>query len=376
MLKNKNLLLFSLTSFFTDISSEMIIPLIPIALTLMGAPYFAIGILEGISEFIANILKLYSGYLSEKLDRKKLVIFGYSFSFFSKSLFPLSLFLRLPGFIYTGRILDRIGKGIRTSPRDAILADSLRDKDIGKGMGIHRSFDTIGALIGSLSAFLILFYYKDKIFYVFLVALLPAFLGILFLLFIEDLKSFKKHEKISFEIEDKKFYAALFLAGLTNFSVSFFILNLSKRGFSAKEIMFFYFIFNVFYAITSFISGILFDKATKKGYMFGLTFLFLLLAQLSGYFKPNILGVSSLILYGLFLGFYDVIFKSFIKNKKGKTGVKYGALNFAVGSSSFLSNISVGLFSSIIGIQKAFLAEFFVSLLLISLSSLIYRKKL
>ena len=151
----KNVIALGITSFFTDVSSEMILALLPLFLVALGAGKAAIGLIEGIAEFTASILKIFSGWISDKLQKRKLlVVLGYSLSTISK---PFIAVAGNWGQVLVVRFLDRVGKGVRTSPRDALIADSVEPGERGKSFGFHRMMDTSGAVVGTLLASLFLF---------------------------------------------------------------------------------------------------------------------------------------------------------------------------------------------------------------------------
>ena len=201
---NKNIWLFSLTSFLTDASSEIIFPILPLLLTILGASMLDIGIVEGLSEFLSNFLRIFSGDLADKLKAKPLIIGGYLTSAISKSLYISSIVLNTWFFVLLGRSLDRVGKAIRSPGRDALLSLSVKKEKTGLAFGIHRTADTLGALVGSL--FVLWFFYKfgsneSSIKHLIIIALIPAFLAIVPLLFVfeppRDLKLTKKEQDIS-----------------------------------------------------------------------------------------------------------------------------------------------------------------------------------
>ena len=176
-----NVLILGLVSLFTDISSEMIYPLLPLFLTtvLGGGPAF-LGVIEGVAESTASLLKLVSGILSDRLPgRKKLVLAGYTISSLAR---PLTAVALTPLAVLFIRFADRVGKGIRTSPRDALIADSVDPAIRGKAFGFHRSMDHAGALIGPLIATLLLTWYSVDIRTVFWLAAIPGGVAVLLII--------------------------------------------------------------------------------------------------------------------------------------------------------------------------------------------------
>ena len=158
----KNIWWLSATSFLTDVSSEMIFPILPIFLkNVLGAPFIVIGLIEGVAEGLGSILKYFSGYLSDKIRKRKgLTIIGYALSASSKFIFAIANSSLI---VLAARTLDRTGKGIRTAPRDALIAESVDPKERGKYFGIHRASDTAGAVLGTLIAIVILYLLENNI---------------------------------------------------------------------------------------------------------------------------------------------------------------------------------------------------------------------
>ena len=176
----RNIILLGLTSLLTDISSEMVYPLIPFFLTAtLGAGPAALGLIEGIAESVASILKLFSGMASDRFRKKRVfAIFGYGTSTVGKAVLYLASSWSV---VFGGRLLDRIGKGIRTAPRDALIAESAVPGQAGRAFGLHRAMDTLGAAIGVVIAYAFLVHTPGDYSTVFLWSILPAALGVLLL---------------------------------------------------------------------------------------------------------------------------------------------------------------------------------------------------
>ncbi|MFH0838099.1 MAG: MFS transporter, partial [Patescibacteria group bacterium] len=179
----KNVFRLGLTSFFTDLSSEMIFPVLPIFLTsVLGANMAVIGLIEGVAESAATILKLISGWVSDKFGKKKpLIVAGYSFSAVTKPLLALTTHWWQ---VLVIRIADRVGKGIRTAPRDALIAASVPQNKRGAKFGLHRTMDTAGAVAGTLVSFLLLQRYLGDAFkIIFLLSAIPGAIAVAVLVF-------------------------------------------------------------------------------------------------------------------------------------------------------------------------------------------------
>ena len=173
-----NVLVLGATSLLTDVSSEMIFALLPFFMVdVLGAEMVVVGLIEGAAETTASLLRVFSGWLSDKMRRRKpLTVLGYSTSAILK---PLFAFATSPVHVFIVRILDRVGKGVRTAPRDALIADSVEAKVRGKAYGFHRSMDTLGAVIGPLTAFLLfpILWYRG----VFLASVFPGMAAVVLL---------------------------------------------------------------------------------------------------------------------------------------------------------------------------------------------------
>jgi len=260
-----NVILLSLTSLLTDISSEIITPLIPLFIASLGASGLIIGILGGLSDSVASIFHLFSGYWSDKTGkRKQFIIMGYSASAVAK------LFMSLATswiHIFIFRPIERIGKGIRDAPRDAVLAETTPKSVHGKIFGINRAFDRTGAIIGSLLAiaFLIVGFSYNKIFFI---ASLIAFISIIPLLFVKEKKI--RPKKVSLKVSLKKlptnlrlFILVSTIFALASFSYMFFILKAAQH-FSAVIAIALYLLSNLLFEIFATPAGILADKIGKK----------------------------------------------------------------------------------------------------------------
>lgn len=180
-----NIIILGMVSLLTDISTEMVYPLLPLFLTTrLGATPAVVGLIEGIAESLASLLKVFSGYLADLFGRKKpLAILGYGSSTVGK------VVLYLAGswpVVLAARVIDRFGKGVRTAPRDALIADSSTPETRGRAYGLHRAMDTLGAAVGVLLAYYFITAYKGDYGRVFLWAMVPAFLGVAVLFFARE----------------------------------------------------------------------------------------------------------------------------------------------------------------------------------------------
>jgi MFS family permease len=264
----RNILSIGFVSLFTDISSEMVYPLIPDLVKAAGGGAAALGLIEGIAESSSQILKGFSGYWSDKIAKRKPIVFlGYLLSTLAKPLLGLShLWQMVLGF----RFLDRFGKGIRTSPRDALLADSTGEQKMGQWFGLHRMMDTLGAVLGPLLAMLLLAQ-GLQISHIFFWAVLPAGLGLLIIQFlvkeVPPARSGQEKFKLEFRGLNKIYHRFLFVScvfGLGAFSNTFLILRAKDFGFALKSLPLLYLVFNLVSALSSLPAGMLSDRLGRK----------------------------------------------------------------------------------------------------------------
>ena len=360
---SKNVFVLGLVSFLNDVASEMIYPVVPIFLTsVLGAPVAIVGLIEGIAESTASILKVVSGWLSDKwLKRKPFVVVGYSVSAISKIL--LSLAFSWP-FVLFARFVDRFGKGTRTSVRDALIAESSVNSVRGRSFGFHRALDTLGAVVGPLIALLAIHFLDNNFRLIFFLAFIPACIGILLLLFF--VKERKKEANpspalnLSWRNLDPSFKIFLlisFVFALGDSSDAFLILRAQNLGLSVILVVALYVLFNFTYAIFSMPAGIISDKVgPKKVLLAG----FLLFSAVYLFFG---LAHSSLFLwllfpvYGMYMALTEGVSKAYISNlvPQEKTGTAFGIYQTTIGLCTFFASLIAGLLWTYIGVGAPFI---------------------
>ena len=315
----RNVFILGLVSLFTDLSSQMVFPLIPLFLiTVLSTGAYAVGIVEGAAETTASLLKVVSGYWSDKIKRRKpFVLFGYSLSAITK---PLFAFANIWSFVLFVRVIERIGKGLRTAPRDAIVAESSDESVRGKAYGFHRAMDGIGSVSGAALAFLLLpiLGYRN----IFLFAFIPGIIAVFVILFIKEKKTPAKEQetkeisiKLSFKelsMNLKLFIIVSSIFALGHFGYAFLLLRAVDIGLTDYMAILLYVLFYISYTVCAIPSGILSDKIGRKpvlraGYLiFGITSLGLV-------FTSNIYSILLLfVTYGIFYAMIDGAQRAFV----------------------------------------------------------------
>ena len=269
-----NIIFLGLVSFFADISSEMVYPIIPLYLTAaFGATPLLVGFIEGIAESLASLLKVYSGYLTDKYQKKKPVAFiGYATGLIYK--IALLVSTSWTG-ILISRIIDRIGKGIRTSPRDVMVSESAKETDRGQAFGIHKALDMLGSAIGIILSYFILLRFKDNTSsykLIFIISIIPAVIALLMFLFIKEKNTvYPQKERTGFlnkfkNLDQKlKMYLLIsMIFTLGNSSNSFLLLRANTAGFDATSVILLYFIYNVTASLLAIPFGRMSDRFGRK----------------------------------------------------------------------------------------------------------------
>jgi len=355
----KNVIGISLVSFFNDIASEMIYPIVPIFLTtVLGAPVTIVGLIEGIAESTASILRVFSGWFSDKFkNRKPFMVAGYALSALSKLLIAISLHWSV---VMGGRFLDRFGKGVRTSARDALLAENCDASCRGRVFGFHRAIDTMGALVGPLVALVLLQMFNDNIRLIFFLAVIPAVVGVILLIaFVKDIRKEQntvdavppslRGVKLSRDFKIFLLVSAVFAVG--NSSDAFLILRAQNLGFSLGLTIVVYTVFNAAYALTSFPAGILSDRiGQKKVLLYGFC-LFAVIYSLFGIVTEAVYLWILFPLYGLYMALTEGIGKAYISHLTDKdyAGTTYGIYQTLIGIMTFFSSLIAGFLWKYIG---------------------------
>ena len=324
-----NVIILGIASFLTDISTEMVYPLLPLYLTSarIGASPAIVGLIEGLAESTASLLRVFSGYWSDRLQqRKSLAITGYTFSLIGKYFLYISTTWPL---VLVGRLTDRFGKGIRTAPRDALIADSSDPEHRGNAFGLHRALDTAGASVGVAVAYLLFVSQRDSFTSIFLASLFPAALGIGVLFFARE-KLKPRAAVIAARSREpwwrgvgarwrtldrrlKLFLVIVFIFALGNSSNEFLLLRAGNLGVDNATVILMYLAYNVVYALVSWPAGRLSDRVGRKsllvvGYLtYGIVYFGFAIAsslQLWGLFAT----------YGIYVAMTEGVEKAFVSD--------------------------------------------------------------
>ena len=360
---NPNVFFLGLVSFLTDVSSEMIFTLLPLFLfNVLHAPTTIIGLIEGAAESIASLVRIFSGWLSDRLGKRKfLTILGYGLSTFAK---PFMYIVTTWSLAFGVRFADRVGKGIRTAPRDALVADSLTPEQRGKGFGLHRAMDTFGAAVGIISAVIVVFLWqgenwaltRDTYQQLVLIGAIPAVLALFIFFFVrepkrETLGGTPRTAKLGgllsgFDKRFKLFLGITFLFTLGNSSDAFLILRAQNLGNPVLYILLMLVLFNFVYASISTPAGILSDKLGRKriillGWLvYALVYLGFALVSPSASWQLWLLFA----LYGLYYGLAEGVARAFVADlvPAERRGTAYGLFHGVVGITLLPASLIAG----------------------------------
>lgn len=361
-----NVILLGLVSFFSDISAEMVYPIIPLYLTsAFGATPALIGLIEGIAESLASLLKVFSGYITDKWGKKKPIAFvGYATGLVYKIAL---IFAGSWGGILGARVIDRVGKGIRTAPRDVMVCDSADGNNLGKAFGVHKALDMAGSAVGIFLSYLLLqnaattAAYKE----LFSISIIPAILGLLMFLFIKEKRThvamnkrepfWQNIKKLDGQLKLYLFVALLFTLG--NSSNAFLLLRAKSVGFADNQVILLYLVFNVIASILSIPLGRLSDRVGRKkllvsGYIvFSIVYLGFALAS------SQVTILLSFILYGFYSAMITGVERAYIAeiSPKDLKGTMLGLHSTIVGIALLPASLIAGLLWDGFGASSPFL---------------------
>ncbi len=364
----RTVLLVSFVSFFTDIASEMLYPVMPVYLQSIGFSVLLIGILEGVAEATAGLSKGYFGNYSDKLgSRVPFVRWGYTLSAISKPLLALFTF---PLWVFFARTMDRLGKGVRTGARDAMLSDESTKANKGKVFGFHRALDTAGAAVGPFAALIYLYFYPGQYKLLFIIAVVPGIIAIALTFLLKD-KQKSVSEKRSpgffaflsyWKLSSKHFkllVAGLLAFTLFNSSDAFLLLSIKSKGFSDTYMIGVYIFYNLIYALLSFPIGILADKfGLARTLIMGL-FVFALVYLFMGFALVTWQFIVLFGFYALYAASTEGVSKALISNiaAKDKTATAIGFYTSFASIFTMLASSLAGLIWYTLGMKMMFLVS-------------------
>jgi MFS family permease len=368
----KNILALGFTSFLTDVSSEMILSLLPLFLTALGAGKAVIGLIEGIAEFTASTLKTFSGWISDRIQKRKLlVIVGYTFSTITK---PFIAVANNWGQVLVVRFLDRVGKGVRTSPRDALIAESIETHERGRAFGFHRMMDTMGAVVGTLLASLFLFVFTryfqmETVFQyrtIFWIALIPGIMSVLTLIFFVKEPKFTEAKRKLFSLRAAlprhfvRFLMVVAVFELVHFSYALFILRAADLGVAIPLIPIIYLVYNLVYAGFAMPAGQLADRFGKKRLLSMGYFLFGLMCLGFAFASSSWHAWALFVVFGLAVAIVDTIPRAMVPEMVSSEvrGTAYGIYHMVIGvldlPASFIAGLLWDIFGKVTGAAVAF----------------------
>ncbi len=362
----RTVLLVSFVSFFTDIASEMLYPVMPVYLQSIGFSVLLIGILEGMAEATAGLSKGYFGNYSDKLgSRVPFVRWGYTLSAISK---PLMAVFTFPLWVFFARTLDRLGKGVRTGARDAILSDESTKENKGKIFGFHRALDTAGAAVGPLAALVFLYYYPAQYKWLFIIAVVPGIIAIALTFLLKDKQQNVISKKspgffsfLSYWKQSSKHYKTLVIGLLAftlfNSSDAFLLLSIKSKGFSDTYMIGIYIFYNLVYAVLALPVGILADKfGLARTLIFGLV-VFAIVYVSMGFALVSWQFFVLFGFYGLYAAASEGISKALISNiaEKDKTATAIGFYTSFASIFTMLASSLAGLIWYTLGMKTMFI---------------------
>jgi MFS family permease len=368
-------------SMFMDISSEMIHALLPVYMvTVLGTSALAVGVIEGIAEATASITRIFSGALSDWLGKRKLLAaLGYGLAAFTKPIFPLAASVQ---WLIAARFIDRIGKGIRGSPRDALVADIAPAHLRGASFGLRQALDTVGAFLGPLIAIGLMWLTADHFTSVFWIAVIPAFLSLaLIIVAVREPERPRDLRQVRMPLSRRElsqlgrpFWWVVAIAAvfsLARFSEAFLVLRAQSIGMPLMLVPSVLVVMNIAYSLSAFPIGILSDHVGRVTLLiFGL--LLLLGADLVLAFTTGVVGLAGgVILWGLHMGFTQGLLAALVADTAPAElrGTAFGMFNLITGLALLAASVIAGALWDQVGPQGTFLAG--AALTLLTLAGLI-----
>jgi MFS family permease len=370
----KNVFFLGLVSFFNDFSNEMIQSVMPVFLSVvLNVSPMSIGLIEGVADAVASFMRIFSGWFSDKIGKRKMpALFGYSLSVSTRPFFALaSTFTQ----VFSLRIIDRMGKGFREAPRDALLVESANHEDLGKSFGYQRAIDALGGTLGPIAAFLILpmlSFTDNKYEILFFIAFAVGLLSIISFHFVKEIP---RSDKNPLPKLNREFFAgnknftlflmAVFIFGLGTLPIVLMLLRPIDLGLALTSVPLVYFLYKIVFVSTAVPLGKLADKIGERIIISG-GLLVAIIAYFILAFSDSIVSVMvAFALFGIYSSATDGIERALAAKliNKELLGTGEGLLNAAVGISSLFAGFIGGGLWTIYGSEAAFLYGAFVSIL-------------
>lgn len=355
-----------LVSFFRDLSSETIHALLPLFLTTtLGASVVLVGIIDGVAESTAAITKVFSGYISDRMGRRKpLILLGYGLGAISKPLFAIA---GAPLVVFGARFADRIGKGLRGAPRDALVADVTPLEIRGRAYGLRQALDTAGAFAGPLIAIALMALFADNMRAVFWAALIPAALAVVLVVVgVEDHAAGPDHARSPVRLGDLKrlpraFWGVVAIGvvfTLARFSEAFLILRASDQGLALMWAPLVLVVMNVVYSLGAYPAGAMSDRVSARTlFLWGVAAL--IGADLALAFGPGLIGVFiGIALWGAHMALTQGLLAKLVADHAPAElrGSAFGFFNLASGIALLAASVAAGVVWEAVGPQATFLA--------------------
>ena len=348
----RNVVALGFTSLLTDVSSEMIVPLLPAFVTgTLRASVASLGVIEGVAECTATMLRVFSGWLSDRMGRRKpFMMFGYGLSTAAKG--ALALAGSWP-MVLALRFSDRVGKGLRNPPRDALIADSVSPAQIGRAFGLHRAMDTLGAALGPLAAFFLLRAWPGALRRVFLLATVPAALSLLVLaLFVRAPRVSPRPPGVSglgawggLGAPVYRFIAVAAVFSLAGSSMAFVLLRAGQAGFTAAQVPLVYMVYNLVYALLAWPLGRLSDRVGRRPLLFAAYLSFAACYALLAAQASRLAVAAAFVGLGVHSALLEGAQRSMLADLvgAGRRGTAYGLYYAAVGAALLPASVVGGL---------------------------------
>jgi MFS family permease len=346
---DKNIFFAGITSFFTDTSIKMMYSIMPLFLLSIGASKTTISLIEGIAESTASLIKAVSGIWSDKIRKNKpFMIIGYACT---AIITPVYFFVTVPMQVLYLRFIERIGKGLRAAPRDSLISCSINENEAGRSFGFHKAMDNSGAIIGPLLAFILLWYFPSNYGYIFVIATIPAILGVLtIIVFIKESRVKEKaaRKNVSLKQLPGKYYLFLviiFIFALGNSTDALLLVKTSETGIKQSYVPFIYMIFNTVSVLVAIPIGKLSDRIGREKLIIVGFIIYSIVYFLFGAYNSIGVFIILFMLYGLYSALTDCCQKAMVSDliSKDLNGTGYGIYHAVIGITLLPASIIAGL---------------------------------